>query len=55
MYLTQHVPECGSQSSLIVMIGNILILLYLLFRKYSRVDKGAKDELVGSPGENGGG
>jgi len=24
-------------------------------RKYSKMDKGAKDKLVGSPGENGGG
>jgi len=24
-------------------------------RKYSKMDKGAKDKLAGSPGENGGG
>jgi hypothetical protein len=37
------------------MTGNIFILLYLLFRKYSKMDKGANDKLAGSPGENGGG
>jgi hypothetical protein len=26
-----------------------------LERKYSKMDKGAKDKLAGSPGENGGG
>jgi hypothetical protein len=36
------------------MTGNIFIL-YLLFRKYSKMDKGAKDKLIGSPGEYGGG
>jgi hypothetical protein len=31
------------------------LLFYIVVAKYSKMDKGAKDKLVRSPGENGGG
>jgi len=34
MYLTQHIPECGSQSRPVVMTGNIFILCLLFMDNF---------------------